>query len=643
MSKCKCCHTLLKCDISVLKTHQERVKHQNNSAKINHGSSKMLSQFLLPKSDHVVVEQTKHFELLLAGFFSEHNIPFLASDHMTNILKRGLPDSNIVKNLALGRTKITSIVKNVIAPCERATLAQKLSKRRFSVLIDETTDIGTVSTLCIIVRFFDEEKKQIISQFFKLINVFDEAIGNTGATAENIYKMLTSTFTCHNVPLENIIGFASDGCNTMMGAHNSVASRLRENFDGIVINKCLCHSLHLVVSQACKVLPRICEDMSRDIYNFFKNSAKRQTELKEFQHFCEVEPHKILKTSQTRWLSLLSVVKRILEQWSALELYFTRSALEDRMLSSQNILYALKNSLNKTYFNFLNWALPKIVQLNEYFQSEKVVISEVYPKMCSTYKDLIMCYMDPNYVNKTEIFLIDPENEEKFIKLDNIYLGVGVLELINELNMEEKKDFLIRCRNFLKTCASEILKRFDFKDSILKSICILDPKNKAKPPSIIELAKAIPRVSKNYSLQQLDNEWRNLFIIKSNPEIDSIVGVQIDQFWAELRILECLSGEKPFENIANFALDILCYPHSNAECERLFSKCNLIKTDIRNKLECDTIDALLLSSQATKKSCITFEPTTQMISRMNSANLYKKSADLVLTNIPTAGCSSASN
>ncbi|XP_030758170.1 uncharacterized protein LOC115883889 [Sitophilus oryzae] len=173
MSKCKCCDAHLKCDISVLKTHQSRIKHQNNSTKLNQGSSKVLSQFLAPKTDHVVVEQTKNLELLLAGFFSEHNIPFLASDHLA------------------GRTKITSIVKNVIAPCERETLAQKLCKRRFSVLIDETTDIGTVSTLCIIVRFFDEDRKQIISQFFKLINVFDEATGKTGATAENIYKMLT--------------------------------------------------------------------------------------------------------------------------------------------------------------------------------------------------------------------------------------------------------------------------------------------------------------------------------------------------------------------------------------------------------------------------------------------------------------------
>jgi hypothetical protein len=40
--------------------------------------------------------------------------------------------------------------------------------------------------------------------------------------------------------------------------------------------------------------------------------------LKEFQIFCNVDPHKILRPAQTRWLSLLSVVRRILEQWEPL-------------------------------------------------------------------------------------------------------------------------------------------------------------------------------------------------------------------------------------------------------------------------------------------------------------------------------------
>lgn len=82
--------------------------------------------------------------------------------------------------------------------------------------------------------------------------------------------MIISAFENQNIPVDNIIGFGSDGYNTIMGEHNSVASRFKEQCSGIVIMKCICHSLHLCASEACKKLPRTCEDLTRNTYNFFK-------------------------------------------------------------------------------------------------------------------------------------------------------------------------------------------------------------------------------------------------------------------------------------------------------------------------------------------------------------------------------------
>lgn len=138
-------------------------------------------------------------------------------------------------------------------------------------MIDESTDISTVKNICICVRYFDEEHGCISSNFFGLIQCFkdnsDEA--NKGMTAETIYNKLINAIASVNIPLENVIGFGSDGCNTMFGEHNSVVSRLKLNFPGILVQKCVCHSLHLCASEACKVLPRQCEDLAREVYGFF--------------------------------------------------------------------------------------------------------------------------------------------------------------------------------------------------------------------------------------------------------------------------------------------------------------------------------------------------------------------------------------
>lgn len=166
----------------------------------------------------------------------------------------------------------------------------------------------------------------------------------------------------YKIPKCNVIGFGSDGCNTMMGEHNSVASRMRKNFPGIFIMNCVCHSAHLCASESCKMLPRPCEELARNIYNFLNSSSKRLCELEHFQSFLSLDPHRMLHPSQTRWLSLSAVIERILEQWDALRLYFTDTYLSQKLVSTEHIYMALNDPFMKLYYYFLEWALPKFTR-----------------------------------------------------------------------------------------------------------------------------------------------------------------------------------------------------------------------------------------------------------------------------------------
>lgn len=83
-------------------------------------------------------------------------------------------------------------------------------------------------------RYFDELTGHIESTFWELHNVFDSQ-NPVKADAEHLFNSMISTMTKYNIPINNIIGFGSDGCNVMMGEFNSVASRLREHCPGIKI------------------------------------------------------------------------------------------------------------------------------------------------------------------------------------------------------------------------------------------------------------------------------------------------------------------------------------------------------------------------------------------------------------------------
>uniref|UniRef100_H2ZUP9 HAT C-terminal dimerisation domain-containing protein n=1 Tax=Latimeria chalumnae TaxID=7897 RepID=H2ZUP9_LATCH len=105
--------------------------------------------------------------------------------------------------------------------------------------------------------------------------------------------------------------------------------------------------------------------------------------------------------------------------------------------------------------------------------------------------------------------------------------------------------------------------------------------------------------------------------------------MDVDQFWYNVLVLEDLGGRRVLKELAAFALDILIFPHSNASCKQVFSKINLIKTKPRNRLNTDTINDLLHTSQCVNLSggCVKFKLTETMLRSVTSSKLYQQRND----------------
>lgn len=183
------------------------------------------------------------------------------------------PDSEIAASIKCKRTKATGIVKHVLGDYFHQSLAATLQKTKFSVIIDETTDVAAVKEMCIITRYFDDDTNKVNSNFFGLIEV-------PRADAETLFEKLKAHFENYNVPFENIIGYAADGASTMMGCNNSVKTRMEAVNPSILVMRCICHSAHLAASNACAALPGETEDFVREVFSYFSHSAKRLSSLK---------------------------------------------------------------------------------------------------------------------------------------------------------------------------------------------------------------------------------------------------------------------------------------------------------------------------------------------------------------------------
>lgn len=65
------------------------------------------------------------------------------------------------------------------------------------------------------------------------------------------------------------------------------------------------------------------------------------------------------------------------------------------------------------------------------------------------------------------------------------------------------------------------------------------------------------------------------------------------KFWTEVLEYKDSAGNDRFKEISNFAIQLLSLPWSNADVERLFSQMNLVKTKLRNRIQSNTVNAIL--------------------------------------------------
>ena len=153
-------------------------------------------------------------------------------------------------------------------------------------------------------------------------------------------------------------------------------------------------------------------------------SAKRVAVLKEFQDFSATPDHKILALGQTRWLSLHACVRRILEQWSALSLYFTSANFDDPTHCNKLALSALKNPFMKVLMMFVDYALGLLNDFNVLFQSKSPIFYKLKTEILKLITTLAINYMDGTYVrNCTDLLALDVTDESHYVDVQKVYLG----------------------------------------------------------------------------------------------------------------------------------------------------------------------------------------------------------------------------
>ena len=201
----------------------------------------------------------------------------------------------------------------------------KLKENRFSLSTDGSSDRGATEQLYpIVVRYYDEEVKNVISALVEI------ATTKENSTGKNIFNLIDDVLKRSGIPWKNLMCFGADNAAVMMGIHSGVAAFVRKANPEVFVLGCPCHLLHLAAEKGAGELPVSPGEILIAIYYYLEKSSKRNKAFKQVQQLCCVPNHAILKHVCTRWLSLEKSLDRLLEQWIPLQEYFCNEAVQKK-------------------------------------------------------------------------------------------------------------------------------------------------------------------------------------------------------------------------------------------------------------------------------------------------------------------------
>lgn len=564
--------------------------------------------------------------LKLVGLCAEINQPFSTLVKVVNTFK-SISKESTVQNIRLGRTKARNILTNVIGKCAKSSLDNFLRNHKFSICVDESTDVSKDKCLAIVVRYIDIEVKKIQSKLWTMIPVLEEG-KEAKAGSERLFRCIRDSFVECNIPLDNIVGCCFDGCQTMIGKKSGLKMRLQDAIPGLVCVQCPAHSTHLCAQHAMKRLPPELASFFSNVYSLI-NSANKLHDFSEIQKEQLLRDlgfplRKLLKMSNTRWLVLENCTNRVIEQWPVIIQCAEKLSLKGDS-TAKEVLTLMQKPDFKLYFYLLQKTLYELNSLNTLFQRRDIVLDVAREAIDKAYKNIVSCILKRDYVNKTPAEHIDVFDTENYLRFAEFELGEKIRNTLLQ-NGDCTGDFCKKAFNYTIALSLQMRQRFDnFVHPVYNLTECLKIENalstsfrSTKPTAFKKLMELYKKVV-GENQQELQTQWDSLPSINMTTEI--IAQKTIEEFWIFILNLEVGGKSKPYSLLAQFVLDVLTTPHANADTERIFSDVNNCKTKHRNKMSVTTVDASMRGRQLIKSES-NFEPTKEILDIVLNVKFY---------------------
>lgn len=112
--------------------------------------------------------------------------------------------------------------------------------------------------------------------------------------------------------------------------------------------------------------------------------------------------------------------------------------------------------------------------------------------------------------------------------------------------------------------------------------------------SFLQLLNAFSYLN-DYNNDTIITQWRHLTLLENDlNQADDILS-----FWQNISSIKNGLNEYSFKELPDFIFNLMCRPHSSAAAERKFFSLSLIKTKLRNRLEFNSLNNIMLAKELT--------------------------------------------
>ncbi|KAK9672418.1 hypothetical protein RND81_12G099300 [Saponaria officinalis] len=531
-------------------------------------------------------------------------------DAVLGSFKRMNNEVNKVVDNAPGNAKYTSPkiqkqIANILGNKVRAIIRSEIEDSKFFILVDEALDVSNKEQMAIILRFVDREGL-IRERFFKVISVGDTC---SQTLKEEICKVLAH----YDLQVENIRGQGYNGANNMRGQFKGLQALFLRECPYAYYVHCFAHRLQLCLNAAAKGEHDVRQFFSTLtlIVNFVDSFAKRHSMLKIFreEEISDLIAVGTLETGKgknqvctlkragaTRWGSHFRSISSLIKLFGA-----TRATIDDLYINGvdkvQGEAKAVGKALKKFDFVFCLHMMHDIMRITDF--------------LCQALQK-----KDLDILNALHFLSITKEKLQSMREngWDDLILKVGAFCCENDISMP---DMSAPYKKGLRNCEKNITNAHYYRVNIFYSVidfqlteldsrftessleilvlsASLDPRygfRAFKREDVCKLAlKYYPLDFSSYDRLALDLECE-FFVadIDKDPRFTKITSI------SDLCCQMVDFGKTSFyPMIYRLVCLILTLSVSTARTERAFSSMNIIKNKLRNKMNDEFLDDLMV-------------------------------------------------